>query len=85
MNSAEEADDAALTQQLRQLVQQLEQINPTPDPAKSQLINGRCIDLCRDGAQLPWRIPQGSKGTGCSDGLQPPSIECSSMHRHKVQ
>jgi hypothetical protein len=42
LNSVEEADDPKLQRQLLQLVGELSAVNPTPRPAESDLINGRC-------------------------------------------
>lgn len=53
LNSVEEADDPKLQRQLLQLVQELSAVNPTPRPAESDLINGRCafaIHTQQDGA-----------------------------------
>lgn len=40
--NGEEQQDKEQLQALRQLVQQLAAVNPTPQPALSPLINGRC-------------------------------------------
>eukprot|EP00882_Tetradesmus_deserticola_P012645 GHRQ01013401.1.p1 GENE.GHRQ01013401.1~~GHRQ01013401.1.p1 ORF type:complete len:174 (+),score=49.95 GHRQ01013401.1:351-872(+) len=54
LNSAQEADDPALQGSLLQLVQQLAAVNPTPRPAESDLINGRCA--------LLYTLPDSAKG-----------------------
>lgn len=43
LNSVEEADDPKLQQELLEVVQQLSAANPTPRPAESDRINGRCV------------------------------------------
>lgn len=57
LNSAEEADDAQLQKQLLQLVQELTAVNPTPRPAESDRINGRCAS---------HRIEPDTRQMGCN-------------------
>jgi len=45
LNSEILDDDAQELQQMRQLVQQLQAVNPTPQPATSPLINGTWVRL----------------------------------------
>lgn len=42
LNSEQDGDNPELQKQLLSLVQQLAALNPTPRPAESQRINGRC-------------------------------------------
>lgn len=77
LNSAEEADDRQLQQELLSLVEQLASVNPTPRPAESSKINGRWV--CMWGAISPptthsLQLPH--KACNCSLHRTSPVLAC---------